>query len=225
MFGFRTLDPDPQRAQALVRAVRIYPTRRPGPRPRRGSSRPRAARGPAIQPRGLDYWARLHDIYQHEIVDERDRFYLAMLQAARHREGQRRSHPDERLTRDPDPGVRRRRADGAGQHLRQAVRRRAVLARPAVGPGASSLDNSAQRGDGYDELLERASWFYEAVSFSDGDEEPDARAWARRTSAAYTDADGELARRRPRLHACTSRRTRRPSCSGRPRSTTWPPAA
>jgi hypothetical protein len=28
------------------------------------------------------------------------------------------------------------------------------------------LDNSAQRGDGYDELLERASWFYEAVSFS-----------------------------------------------------------
>ena len=25
MFGFRTLDPDPQRAQALVDAVRIYP--------------------------------------------------------------------------------------------------------------------------------------------------------------------------------------------------------
>lgn len=25
MFGFRTLDPDPQRAQALVQAVRIYP--------------------------------------------------------------------------------------------------------------------------------------------------------------------------------------------------------
>ena len=29
------------------------------------------------------------------------------------------------------------------------------------------LDNSAQRGRGYDELLERASWFYEAVSFSE----------------------------------------------------------
>ena len=25
MFGFRTLDPDPARAQALVEAVRIYP--------------------------------------------------------------------------------------------------------------------------------------------------------------------------------------------------------
>ena len=35
------------------------------------------------------------------------------------------------------------------------------------------LDNSAQRGEDHDELLERASWFYEAVSFSGGDEEPD----------------------------------------------------
>jgi hypothetical protein len=29
------------------------------------------------------------------------------------------------------------------------------------------LDNSAQRGSDRDELLERASWFYEAVSFSE----------------------------------------------------------
>lgn len=29
------------------------------------------------------------------------------------------------------------------------------------------LDNSAQRAQYYDELLERASWFYEAVSFSE----------------------------------------------------------
>src|SRR3954451_16614821 len=29
------------------------------------------------------------------------------------------------------------------------------------------LDNSSQRGDHYDELLERASWFYEAVTFSE----------------------------------------------------------
>jgi hypothetical protein len=29
------------------------------------------------------------------------------------------------------------------------------------------VSNSAQRGEGYDELLERAAWFYEAVSFSE----------------------------------------------------------
>ena len=29
------------------------------------------------------------------------------------------------------------------------------------------LDNPAQRAEDYDELLERASWFYEAVSFSE----------------------------------------------------------
>ena len=31
------------------------------------------------QPRGMDYWVRLHEIYQPEVVDERDRFYMAML--------------------------------------------------------------------------------------------------------------------------------------------------
>jgi hypothetical protein len=31
---------------------------------------------------------------------------------------------------------------------------------------AIELGDSAQRGPYYDELLERASWFYEAVSFS-----------------------------------------------------------
>jgi hypothetical protein len=32
---------------------------------------------------------------------------------------------------------------------------------------AIMLDNSTQRAEHYDELLERASWFYEAVSFSE----------------------------------------------------------
>ena len=52
------------------------------------------------------------------------------------------------------------------------------------------LDNSAQRGDDYDELLERASWFYEAVSFSAAmkSQTPgEGQAYL----GAYTDADGE----------------------------------
>ena len=83
------LGPGPGRAQALVDAVRIYPyvaARRPAADPAHLAGR--ASHGPATSRAGLEYWERLHDIYQREVVDERDRFYLAMLQAARHREGQ-----------------------------------------------------------------------------------------------------------------------------------------
>jgi hypothetical protein len=79
MFGFRTLDPDPARSQALVDAVHIYPyTQRDNPPSTRIVS-PDGRAWSGDQPRGLDYWVRLHDIYQSEIIDERDRFYLAML--------------------------------------------------------------------------------------------------------------------------------------------------
>ena len=77
LFGFRTLDPDPDRAQALVEAVGFLRTTVGG------AGHPHYLPGgdewTGDQPRGLDYWVRLHDIYQGEIVDERDRFYLAML--------------------------------------------------------------------------------------------------------------------------------------------------
>ena len=79
MFGFRTLDPDPARSQALVKAVKIYPyDQRDDPPPTRVIS-PAGRPWSGDQPRGLEYWRRLHEIYQSEIVDERDRFYLAML--------------------------------------------------------------------------------------------------------------------------------------------------
>ena len=106
MFGFRTLDPDPARSQALVEAVRITPfDGRDAPATRIVTPDGRPWSGD--QPRGLDYWVRLHDIYQREIVDERDRFYLAMLRAARHREG-RAVRPRRAARGHPDAGRRRR---------------------------------------------------------------------------------------------------------------------
>ena len=67
------------------------------------------------------------------------------------------------------------------------------------------LDNSAQRGDGYDELLERASWFYEAVSFSAAMKSQ--TPGSGRPTSAPTPMPTAMARRRPRLH---------PACPGRP---------
>jgi hypothetical protein len=52
------------------------------------------------------------------------------------------------------------------------------------------MTNSAQRGDGYDELLERASWFYEAVSFSEA-MKSQTPGVGQAYLSVYADADGE----------------------------------
>jgi hypothetical protein len=97
MFGFRTLDPDPIRSQALVDAVRIYPyAQRDNPPATRVIS-PDGRPWSGDQPRGLEYWERLHGIYQSEVVDERDRFFLAMLKQLGIEKGMMFA-PDERLT-------------------------------------------------------------------------------------------------------------------------------
>lgn len=98
MFGFRTLDPDPARSEELVRAVRIYPyAQRDDPPPTRIVS-PGGRTWSGDQPGGLDYWRLLHTFYQSEVVDERDRFYLAMLRQLGIEKGKPFS-PDERLQR------------------------------------------------------------------------------------------------------------------------------
>jgi hypothetical protein len=187
MFGFRTLDPDAHRAQELVAQVRLSPfdgrdapaTRvlSPGGRPWSGD-----------QPRGLDYWARLHGIYQSEIVDERDRFYLAMLKQLGI-EKDRGFDPDRRLAGILEGGA------ATGELMAKANTFAKRFADTLYWPDRSwelvlVLDNSAQRARHHDELLERASWFYEAVSFS--------AAMKSRTPGAgqaylatYTDADGQ----------------------------------
>ncbi|MET0975448.1 MAG: DUF1254 domain-containing protein [Leifsonia sp.] len=165
MFGFRTLDPDPGRSAALVSGVRIYPyADRANPTPTRIVS-PDGRAWSGDQPRGLDYWVRLHDIYQSEIVDERDRFFLAMLKQLGIEKGTP-FEPDERLVRILE------RASAAGELMAQANTFAKRFSGSKVWPDrawdtAIVLDNSAQRGNNYDELLERASWFYEAVSFSE----------------------------------------------------------
>jgi hypothetical protein len=165
MFGFRTLDPDPGRADGLVNAVRIYPyAERADPPPTRIIS-PAGRAWSGDQPRGLAYWTRLHEIYQSEVVDERDRFYLAMLSQLGIERGKPFA-PDERLT-----GILTQ-ATAAGELMAQA---NSFLKRF---PGARywpdrhwdlalQLDNSSQRVGDHDQLLERAAWFYEAVSFSE----------------------------------------------------------
>jgi len=188
MFGLRTLDPDPERSKALVDAVRIYPfADRHDPLPTRIVS-PAGRSWQGDQPRGLDYWTRLHDVYQNEIVDERDRFHLAMLKQLGIEKGKP-FEPDERLRAILETATQ------AGELMAQANTFAKRFEGSRYWPDrqwdiAIVLDNPAQRGEYHDELLERASWFYEAVSFS--------AAMKSRTPGAgqaylgaYTDAEGE----------------------------------
>ncbi|THV28975.1 DUF1254 domain-containing protein [Glycomyces paridis] len=164
MFGFRTLDPDPARAEALVDAVRIYPYGKSEATATRIIS-PEGRAWSGDQPQGLDYWQRLHEVYQSEIIDERDRFHMAMLRQLGIEQG-RPFAPDERqrtlLTQ----------AAAAGELMAQANTFAKRFEGSRYWPDrawdlAIVLDHSDQRGNGYDQLLERASWFYEAVSFSE----------------------------------------------------------
>ncbi|WP_312168691.1 DUF1254 domain-containing protein [Microbacterium sp.] len=188
MFGFRTLDPDPARADALVHAVRIYPySDRADPAPTRIVS-PDGRAWTGDQPWGLDYFTRLHAIYQTEVVDERDRFHLAMLRQLGIEKGKPFA-PDQRLTRILEQGA------AAGELMAQANTFAKRFEQGSYWPDraweqAIVLDNSAQRGEGYDELLERASWFYEAVSFSEAMKSTTPGA-GQAYLGAYTDAVGE----------------------------------
>jgi len=185
-FGFRTLDRDPRRAQALVDAVRIRSLDGRGQSATRLIS-PASRPWSGVQPRGLDYWVRLHDIYQDEIVDERDRFYLAMLRQLGIEKGKEFT-PDDRLTSILAQ------ASVAGELMAQA----STFAKRTDGSRywpdrrwdlAINLTSSAQRGDGYDELLERASWFYEAVTFSAA-MKSQIPGKGQAYLSCYTDADG-----------------------------------
>jgi hypothetical protein len=164
MFGFRTLDPDPERAQALVEAVRVYPyAQRDAPPPTRVIT-PDGRSWDGDQPRGLEYWTQLHAIYQHEVVDERDRFYLAMLRQLGIEPG-RPFSPDERRR------ALLEQASAAGELMAQANTFAKRFDGSTYWPDRRwdlvlPMTNSAQRGEHYDQLLERTSWFYEAVSFS-----------------------------------------------------------
>ncbi|TCI97617.1 DUF1254 domain-containing protein [Aeromicrobium sp. IC_218] len=188
MFGFRTLDPDPASARRLVDAVRVHPLAERNDPPSTRIVSPEGRPWTGDQPRGLDYWVRLHDVYQSEVVDERDRFHLAMLAALGIEKG-RPFDPDERMARLLTT------ATASGELMAQANTFAKRFEGSRYWPDrrwdtAIVLSRSDQRAEHHDELLERASWFYEAVSFSE--------AMKSRTPGvgqaylgAYTDAEGQ----------------------------------
>ncbi len=187
-FGFRALDPDPKRSQALIAAVRIYPYSQRDDPPQTRLVSPEGREWSGDQPRGLDYWRTLHAVYQTEIIDERDRFYMAMLRQLGI-EKDRPFDPDQRLVEILTQGA------AAGELMAQANTFAKRFDGARYWPDrqwdtAIVLSNPSQRGPGYDELLERSSWFYEAVTFSEAMKSQTPGA-GQAYLGSYTDVDGE----------------------------------
>lgn len=80
--GFRVLEADPDKAKALQTGMRIFPfSQRDSPHApiKLFTNKKDGELQPGFQPRGLAYWERLAQILNKESVEDRDRFFLAML--------------------------------------------------------------------------------------------------------------------------------------------------
>ncbi len=79
LVAFRVLDPDPEKAKALVAKFRMYAYADKEKPTATRFLRPDGRAWTQVPPEGLAYWQRVNDILQRELVMEGDRFYMAML--------------------------------------------------------------------------------------------------------------------------------------------------
>ena len=160
--GIRLIPTDPAERMALLGKVAIYPyAERKSPSPR-GYTTPKGKRWSAAHPRGMEFWQRLSDIINKEPVEERDRFFLAMLAPL----GIEKGKPF-----NPTPRQKRILTEGVliGEAMAKAIdfdKSRLADAHYLDGSGWD-IDTTSppdQRREHYDALDGRASWFYEAVT-------------------------------------------------------------
>jgi hypothetical protein len=183
--GVRMLDADPAKSDALQAKVRTYAYNDRANPPANLFPPPPAQYfwGP---PRGMAYWERLHDILNREVVAERDRLFMAMLK----RVGIENGKPF-------NPTPRQRTILKEAAFVGEAMAKANDLAMRSNEPYwpdakwklALGLE-PAQRQQHYDELDERAEWFYEAVTTSAGMVTKKPRAGSTYL-ASYTDKNGE----------------------------------
>ena len=161
--GFRLLDTDPVKAQAVKDGLRVYGYSERANPPKNEFPKPSAKYfiGP---PRGMAYWETLHDIINREVVAERDRIFMALLK----RVGIEKGKPFA-------PDARQLKILEDAAFVGEAMAKANDLAKRTTDfywPGAAwknALDlDPSQRAEHYDLFDERTAWFYEAYSTSSG---------------------------------------------------------
>jgi hypothetical protein len=118
---------------------------------------------PMAQPRGLAYWEAVNEVVQRETVEERDRFFYAMLRDL----GIEKGKPFK-----PDDRQKKVLEDAAllGEQIAKVVvyEKRFIgnYYRPDARWQFALVVDPDQRMDNYDQLDERTDWFYEAAGAS-----------------------------------------------------------
>ncbi|MCX7196420.1 MAG: DUF1254 domain-containing protein [Proteobacteria bacterium] len=162
----RVLEPDREKAMALVAAIRIYPySQRENP-PQAVHIRPNGRKWSGTQPTGLAYWEGLSRIINEEPVHERDRMIMGMLQPLGIEKGKP-FNPDARQKQTLIEAAR------IGEVMARTIGYEKRFHGAKVWPGKQwdlslFLEETNQEAAHHTQLDERTSWFYEAVGVSVG---------------------------------------------------------
>jgi hypothetical protein len=197
--GIRITVTDPKEAAVQLAQIRAYPYAQRANPPVPKIVSPQGKRWSAMPPRGMGYWNRLNEVIQREPIEQRDRFFHAMLKPLGIEKGKPFS-PDGRQTKIL--------ADAAlvGEAMARANTFERRFAGMMYRPGAHwhyALQLDADKPDDFWNLLdERAAWFYEAVGAS-ADMAPKHPGPSSAYLGAYTDKSGDWldGGRSYRLHA------------------------
>jgi hypothetical protein len=184
--GFRLIGDDKEKAIAeLVPQIKTYQWTV------EGTGEPMSARAAGdkkwsqMPPRGMAYWDSLNELIQRNPIDDRDRLILAQLRFLGIERGQP-FKPDERQKKILEDGV----VVGEAMAKANTTDKRVE---PPFWPGTNwkhaLVVSTDQRANTYDQLDERAAWFYEAVAISKAmlTETPGV---GQRYIASYKDRDG-----------------------------------
>jgi hypothetical protein len=167
IFFYRALDPDPAKAAVVSKGVRIYPwaERNNAPATRFLTPDPAKIAKFLDPPRAMEYWERVASAIQREPVEDRDRFFMAMLKPLGIEKGKP-FQPDERQKKILTEGA------FVGEAMAKAslfdMRFPDTRYRPDANWQYFLILDPMQDLANYSELDERAVYFYAALGVTKG---------------------------------------------------------
>lgn len=160
--GYRVLETDPDKADTLMKAVKVYPFSRRANPPQNKFLTPGDKAWSQTPPSGMAYWERLAELLNQESVAERDQFFMAMLKPLGIEKGKP-FQPDARqkkiLTEAAFVGEQMAKANSFDKRFPGSAYRKDARWEIVFAPGFSP----DQKADGYGQLDERAAYTWEAV--------------------------------------------------------------
>ncbi len=161
----RNLETDPERARAVLEGFQMYPYSKKE-NPSKTKIIPAGGRvWSSNQSRGMAFWQVVWKVINSEPVEERDRFFMAMLKPLGIEKGNP-LEPTERRKKLLEEAV----FVGESMAMANDFAKRDGMGHYAEGSNwdIALVVTVDQRAENYDQLDERAAWFYEALTTSKG---------------------------------------------------------